>query len=304
MKELYPSAKLAIGPAIEDGFYYDFDLDRPFTLEDLDAIEKRMAEIVKRNLPIVRKELSRIDAISLFKEKGEDYKLELIAGFPDETFSVYEQGDFVDLCRGPHLRYTGKAKAFKLLSIAGAYWRGDEKNKMLQRVYGTAFLTKDELKGHLDKLEEAKKRDHRKLGKELDLFSINDEAGGGLVLWHPKGARIRKAIEDFWRDEHYKAGYELVFTPHIARLDLWKQSGHWDFYRESMYSPMDVEGFEYELKPMNCPFHIMIYNSAMKSYRDLPIRLAELGTVYRFEKSGVLHVMPMYSAPVNSLDQR
>ncbi|MBM2838220.1 MAG: threonyl-tRNA synthetase [Deltaproteobacteria bacterium] len=289
MKELYPSAKLAIGPAIEDGFYYDFDLDRPFTLEDLDAIEKRMAEIVKRNLPIVRKELSRIDAISLFKEKGEDYKLELIAGFPDETFSVYEQGDFVDLCRGPHLRYTGKAKAFKLLSIAGAYWRGDEKNKMLQRVYGTAFLTKDELKGHLDKLEEAKKRDHRKLGKELDLFSINDEAGGGLVLWHPKGARIRKAIEDFWRDEHYKAGYELVFTPHIARLDLWKQSGHWDFYRESMYSPMDVEGFEYELKPMNCPFHIMIYNSAMKSYRDLPIRLAELGTVYRFEKSGVLH---------------
>ncbi len=289
VKELYPKAKLAIGPAIEDGYYYDFDFDRPFTPEDLDAIEKRMAEIVKRNLPIVRKELSRIDAIRLFKEKGEDYKLELIAGFPDETFSVYEQGDFVDLCRGPHLRYTGKAKAFKLLSIAGAYWRGDEKNKMLQRVYGTAFLTKDELKAHLDKLEEAKKRDHRKLGKELDLFSINDEAGGGLVLWHPKGARIRKAIEDFWRDEHYKAGYELVFTPHIARLDLWKQSGHWDFYRESMYSPMDVEGFEYELKPMNCPFHIMIYNSSMKSYRDLPIRLAELGTVYRFEKSGVLH---------------
>jgi len=289
VKELYPKAKLAIGPAIEDGFYYDFDFDRPFTPEDLDAIEKRMAEIVKRNLPIVRKELSRIDAITLFTGKGEDYKLELIAGFPDETFSVYEQGDFVDLCRGPHLRYTGKAKAFKLLSIAGAYWRGDEKNKMLQRVYGTAFPTKDELKAHLDKLEEAKKRDHRKLGKELDLFSINDEAGGGLVLWHPKGARIRKAIEDFWRDEHYKAGYELVFTPHIARLDLWKQSGHWDFYRESMYSPMDVEGFEYELKPMNCPFHIMIYNSSMKSYRDLPIRQAELGTVYRFEKSGVLH---------------
>jgi len=289
VKELYPKAKLAIGPAIEDGFYYDFDFDRTFTPEDLDAIEKRMAEIVKRNLPIVRKELSRIDAITLFTGKGEDYKLELIAGFPDETFSVYEQGDFVDLCRGPHLRYTGKAKALKLLSIAGAYWRGDEKNKMLQRVYGTAFPTKDELKAHLDKLEEAKKRDHRKLGKELDLFSINDEAGGGLVLWHPKGARIRKAIEDFWRDEHYKAGYELVFTPHIARLDLWKQSGHWDFYRESMYSPMDVEGFEYELKPMNCPFHIMIYNSSMKSYRDLPIRQAELGTVYRFEKSGVLH---------------
>ena len=289
VKELYPAAKLAIGPAIEDGFYYDFDYDRPFTPEDLEAIEKRMAEIVKRNLPIVRKELSRDEAIGLFRERGETYKLELIAGFPDETFSVYEQGDFIDLCRGPHVRYTGKAKAFKLLSIAGAYWRGDEKNKMLQRVYGTSFLTKDELKAHLDKLEEAKKRDHRKLGKELDLFSIQDEAGGGLVLWHPKGARVRKAIEDFWRDEHYKAGYELVFTPHIARLDIWKQSGHWDFYRENMYSPMDVEGIEYELKPMNCPFHIMIYNSSLKSYRDLPVRLAELGTVYRFERSGVLH---------------
>ncbi len=289
VKELYPAAKLAIGPAIEDGFYYDFDYDRPFTPEDLEAIENRMAEIVKRNLPIVRKELSRDEAIGLFRERGETYKLELIAGFPDETFSVYEQGDFVDLCRGPHLRYTGKAKAFKLLSIAGAYWRGDEKNKMLQRVYGTSFLTKDELKAHLDKLEEAKKRDHRKLGKELDLFSIQDEAGGGLVLWHPKGARVRKAIEDFWRDEHYKGGYELVFTPHIARLDIWKQSGHWDFYRENMYSPMDVEGIEYELKPMNCPFHIMIYNSSLKSYRDLPVRLAELGTVYRFERSGVLH---------------
>lgn len=290
VKELYPTAKLAIGPAIEDGFYYDFDFDRPFTPEDLEAIEKRMAEIVKRNLPIIRKELSREEAINLFTGKGEDYKLELINALSgDEPITVYEQGDFADLCRGPHLRYTGKAKAFKLLSIAGAYWRGDEKNKMLQRVYGTAFPTKDELKAHLDKLEEAKKRDHRKLGKELDLFSINDEAGGGLVLWHPKGARIRKAIEDFWRDEHYKAGYELVFSPHIARLDLWKQSGHWDFYRENMYSPMDVEGFEYELKPMNCPFHIMIYNSSMKSYRDLPIRLAELGTVYRFERSGVLH---------------
>lgn len=289
VKELYPNAKLAIGPAIEEGFYYDFDFDRPFTPEDLEAIEKRMAEIVKRNLPIVRKELSRDEAIGLFRERGEDYKLELIAGFPDETFSVYEQGDFIDLCRGPHVRYTGKAKAYKLLSIAGAYWRGDEKNKMLQRIYGTAFPTKDELKAHLDKLEEAKKRDHRKLGKELDLFSIQDEAGGGLVLWHPKGARVRKAIEDFWRDEHYKAGYELVFSPHIARLDIWKQSGHWDFYRENMYSPMDVEGIEYELKPMNCPFHMMIYNSSLKSYRDLPVRLAELGTVYRFERSGVLH---------------
>ena len=290
VKELFPSAKLAIGPAILDGFYYDFDFDRPFTPEDLDALEKRMAEIVKRNLPIVRKELSREEAITLFAEKGEAYKLELISELADsETITVYEQGDFADLCRGPHLRYTGKAKAFKLLSIAGAYWRGNEKNKMLQRIYGTAFSTKDELKAHLDKLEEAKKRDHRKLGKELELFSIQEEAGGGLVLWHPKGARVRKEIEDFWRDEHYKAGYELVFTPHIARLDIWKQSGHWDFYRENMYSPMDVEGIEYELKPMNCPFHIMIYNSSLKSYRDLPIRLAELGTVYRFERSGVLH---------------
>ncbi len=290
VKELFPSAKLAIGPAILDGFYYDFDFDRPFTPEDLDALEKRMAEIVKRNLPIVRKELSREEAITLFAEKGEAYKLELISELADsETITVYEQGDFADLCRGPHLRYTGKAKAFKLLSIAGAYWRGNEKNKMLQRIYGTAFSTKDELKAHLDKLEEAKKRDHRKLGKELELFSIQEEAGGGLVLWHPKGARVRKEIEDFWRDEHYKAGYELVFTPHIARLDIWKQSGHWDFYRENMYSPMDVEGIEYELKPMNCPFHIMIYSSSLKSYRDLPIRLAELGTVYRFERSGVLH---------------
>jgi threonyl-tRNA synthetase len=290
VKELYPKAKLAIGPAIEDGFYYDFDYERPFTPEDLDAIEKRMAEIVRRNLPIVRKELPRDEAIRLFREKGEDYKLELINELArEEVITVYEQGDFVDLCRGPHLSHTARVKAFKLLSIAGAYWRGDEKNKMLQRIYGTSFPAKDELKAYLDRLEEAKRRDHRKLGKELDLFSIQEEAGGGLVLWHPKGARVRKAIEDFWRGEHYRAGYELVYTPHIARLDIWKQSGHWDFYRENMYSPMEVEGIEYELKPMNCPFHIMIYNSSLRSYRDLPIRLAELGTVYRFERSGVLH---------------
>lgn len=290
VKELYPSVKLAIGPAVEEGFYYDFDYDRPFTPEDLEAIEKRMTEIVKRNLPIVRKELPREDALRLFRDRGEDYKLELINELGiDEVITVYEQGEFVDLCRGPHLRYTSNLKAFKLLSIAGAYWRGNEKNRMLQRVYGTAFPTKDELKAYLERLEEAKKRDHRKLGKELDLFSIQEEAGGGLVLWHPKGARVRRAIEDFWREEHYKAGYELVFTPHIARLDLWKQSGHWDFYRENMYSPMDVEGTQYELKPMNCPFHMMIYNSSLKSYRDLPIRFAELGTVYRFERSGVLH---------------
>lgn len=290
VKELYPDAKLAIGPTIEDGFYYDFDFDRPFTPEDLEAIEKRMAEIVKRNLPIVRKELSREEALRFFKEKCEDYKLELINELgSNETITVYEQGDFVDLCRGPHLLYTSKIKAFKLLSIAGAYWRGNEKNKMLQRVYGTAFPAKEELKAHLERLEEVKKRDHRKLGKELDLFSIQEEAGGGLVLWHPRGARVRQAIEDFWREEHYKAGYELVFTPHIARLDIWKQSGHWDFYRENMYSPMEVEGIDYELRPMNCPFHTMIYNSSLKSYRDLPIKFAELGTVYRFERSGVLH---------------
>ena len=289
VKELFPEAKLAIGPAIEDGFYYDFDVEKPFTPADMEKIEKRMQEIVKRNAPFVREEISKKDAIKLFESKGELYKIELINELNDETISIYRQGGFVDLCRGPHVPSTGKIKAFKLLSTAGAYWRGSEKNKMLQRIYGSAFLTKEELDNYLKKLEEIKRRDHRRLGKELDLFSINDEAGGGLILWHPKGAVIRKTIEDFWRNEHYKNGYELVYSPHMARLDIWRTSGHWDFYRENMYSPMTVEDIEYEIKPMNCPFHIMIYKSHKRSYRELPMRLAELGTVYRYERSGVLH---------------
>ncbi|MFZ3091428.1 MAG: threonine--tRNA ligase [Nitrospirota bacterium] len=289
VKGLFPDARLAIGPAIEEGFYYDFDVNRPFTPEDLEKIEKRMQEIIKRDSPFVREEITKEDAIKLFQKLGEDYKIELINELNDETISIYRQGDFVDLCRGPHIPSTGRIKAFKLLSTAGAYWRGSEKNKMLQRIYGTSFPAKGELDAYLKKLEEIKKRDHRRLGKELDLFSINDDAGGGLILWHPKGAAIRKTIEDFWRDEHYKNGYELVFTPHIARLDLWRTSGHWDFYRENMYSPMIIEDVEYELKPMNCPFHIMIYKSHIRSYRDLPMKFAELGTVYRYERSGVLH---------------
>ncbi|MBI5181137.1 MAG: threonine--tRNA ligase [Nitrospirae bacterium] len=289
VKKLFPDARLAIGPAIEDGFYYDFDVERPFTPEDLEKIEKRMLEIIKRNAPFVREEMSKKDAIKLFESKGEVYKVELINELSDDTVSIYRQGDFADLCRGPHVPSTGKIKAFKLLSTAGAYWRGSEKNKMLQRIYGTAFLTKEEIELYLKKLEEIRKRDHRRLGKELDLFSINEDAGGGLILWHPKGAVIRKTIEDFWRNEHYKNGYDLVYSPHMARLDVWRTSGHWDFYRENMYSPMTVEDVEYEIKPMNCPFHIMIYKSHKRSYRELPIKFAELGTVYRYERSGVLH---------------
>ncbi len=289
VKELFPEARLAIGPAIEDGFYYDFDVERPFTPEDLEKIEKRMQEIIKMNAPFVREEMGKKDAIKLFESKGEVYKVELINELSGDTVSIYRQGSFADLCRGPHIPSTGKIKAFKLLSTAGAYWRGSEKNKMLQRIYGTAFLTKEEIELYLKKLEEIRKRDHRRLGKELDLFSINEDAGGGLILWHPKGAVIRKTIEDFWRNEHYKNGYELVYTPHMARLDVWRTSGHWDFYRENMYSPMAIDDVEYEIKPMNCPFHIMIYNSHKRSYRELPIKFAELGTVYRYERSGVLH---------------
>jgi threonyl-tRNA synthetase len=289
VKDLFPEVKLAIGPAIEDGFYYDFDRETPFTTEDLEKIEKRMQEIIKKSSPFIRKAMSKADAAMFFKEKGEDYKTELINDIADETVTLYDEDGFVDLCRGPHLARTSKVKAFKLLSVAGAYWRGDEKNKMLQRIYGTAFATKDELKAYLEFLEQIKKRDHRKLGRELDLFSMNDEIGSGLILWHPNGALIRKTIEDFWRNEHLKADYKLLFTPHIARLNLWKTSGHLDYYSENMYSPMDIEGVAYELKPMNCPFHISIFKSDLRSYRDLPIRYAELGTVYRYERSGVLH---------------
>ena len=289
VKEIFPAVKLAIGPATGEGFYYDFDMDRPFTPEDLSLIEKKMKELIKKDNPFTRKTMPRKDAIELFKKMGEDYKAEILSEIADDEVSVYEEGGFVDLCRGPHVPATGFIKAFKLLSIAGAYWRGSEKNKMLQRIYGTAFADEKSLKDYLVFLEEVKKRDHRKLGKELDLFSISEDIGPGLILWHPNGAIIRKTIEDFWRDEHYKAGYNLLYSPHIAKLNLWQRSGHLDFYKENMYSPMEIDGIEYELKPMNCPFHINIYRSSLRSYRELPIRYAELGTVYRYERSGVLH---------------
>ena len=292
VKRLFPEVKLAIGPAIENGFYYDFDKPEPFTIDDLGRIEEEMRKIVAEDLPIVREEISRDEAVQLFQKLDEPYKLELIEDLPDEeVVSIYRQGEFVDLCRGPHLASTGQLRAFKLLSVAGAYWRGDEKRKMLQRIYGTAFPSEAELQAHLHVLEEAEKRDHRKLGKELDLFSLHEEAGAGLVYWHPKGAIIRKVIEDFWREEHLKRGYQLVYSPHIARRDLWEISGHWGWYRENMYSPIDIDGVEYLLKPMNCPFHILMYKTRTRSYRDLPIRWAELGTVYRYERSGVLHGM-------------
>jgi threonyl-tRNA synthetase len=289
VKELFPKVKLAIGPSIEDGFYYDFDIDRPFTPEDLSAIEKKMKEIIKKNTPFVRKVLPRSEAIALFREQGEVYKVELLNEIADDEVSLYEEGGFVDLCRGPHIGTTGQVRAFKLLSIAGAYWRGDEKNKMLQRIYGTSFTRENDLKEYLDFLEEVKKRDHRKLGKDLDLFSTGDEIGAGLIVWHPNGALIRRTIEDFWLNEHYKAGYKILYTPHIAKLNLWKTSGHLDFYRENMYSPMEIEGVDYEIKPMNCPFHIHVFKNSLKSYKNLPVRYAELGTVYRYERSGVLH---------------
>jgi len=290
VKELFPTAQLTIGPALEDSFYYDFAYDRPFTPEDLEKIEARAREIIKRNLPIKRREFSKPQAIEFFRARGEAYKVELIEGFPgNEPISAYSQGAFVDLCRGPHLPTTGHVGAFKLLNTAGAYWRGDERNPMLQRIYGTSFPTQAELDAHLARLEEIKRRDHRKVGKELDLITIQDEIGPGLVLWHPKGALIRLLIENFWREQHLQNGYDLVYSPHVARLDLWKTSGHVDYYRDNMFTPMKVEASEYQLKPMNCPFHIMIYKSHLRSYRDLPIRYGELGTVYRYERTGVLH---------------
>jgi threonyl-tRNA synthetase len=284
---LFPEAKFGIGPATQDGFYYDFDLPRPLTPDDLPVIEARMREIVAADLPFTRQEVTKKKARELFA--AQPYKLELIDEIPDKKVSLYRQGSFLDLCRGPHVASTGEIKAFKLVSIAGAYWRGDEHNPMLQRVYGVAFDTEEALAEHLKKLDEAAKRDHRKLGRELDLFSIHEEAGPGLVHWHPKGAVIRRVIEDFWKDEHIKRGYDIIYTPHLAKLDLWKTSGHWEFYRDYLYSPMEVEGQEYIIKPMNCLGHILIYKTSQRSYRDLPLRYAELGTVYRYERSGVLH---------------
>jgi len=287
VQSIFPDAKFGIGPAIENGFYYDFDLSRSLTSDDLPLIEAKMSEIIASDVPFVRQEATKEEARRLFA--AQPYKLELIDEIPDEKVSLYRQGLFVDLCRGPHMSSTGEIEAFKLISVAGAYWRGDERNPMLQRIYGIAFDTEEALTEHLKKLDEAAKSDHRKLGKELDLFSFHEEAGPGLVHWHPKGAVIRRVIEDFWKDEHVKRGYDIVYTPHIARLDLWKTSGHWEFYRESMYSPMEVEGQKYILKPMNCLGHILIYKTGLHSYRELPIRYAELGTVYRYERSGVLH---------------
>ncbi|MBI2934059.1 MAG: threonine--tRNA ligase [Chloroflexi bacterium] len=287
VQSLFPEAKFAIGPTIEDGFYYDFDLPRGLTGEDLATVEGKMKEIIARNLPFAREEVTSDRAHQLFK--GQPYKIELIDELRDETITTYKQGSFLDLCRGPHVDTTGDIRAFKLLNVAGAYWRGDERNPMLQRIYGTAFETKQELDDYLNRLAEAARRDHRKLGKELDLFSLHEEAGAGLVHWHPKGATVRRIIEDFWKAEHLKRGYDLVYTSHIAKVDLWKTSGHWDFYRENLYSPMDIDGQLYIIKPMNCLGHILIYKSRLHSYRELPFRWAELGTVYRYERSGVLH---------------
>ena len=284
---IFPGAKFGIGPAVENGFYYDFDLSRSLTADDLPLIEAKMNEIIASDVPFVRQEVTKEEARRLFA--AQPYKLELIEEIPDEKVSLYQQGLFVDLCRGPHMSSTGEIRAFKLISVAGAYWRGDEHRSMLQRIYGVAFDTEEALAEHLKKLDEAAKSDHRKLGRELDLFSFHEEAGPGLVHWHPKGAVIRRVIEDFWKDEHVRRGYDIVYTPHIAKLDLWKTSGHWEFYRENMYSPMEVEGQEYILKPMNCLGHILIYKTGLHSYRELPIRYAELGTVYRYERSGVLH---------------
>ena len=287
VKSLFPDVKFGIGPAIEDGFYYDFELPRPLVQEDLPVIEAKMREIIAANKPFIRKEITAKEAMKLFADQP--YKLELIRDLGEEKVTIYTQGDFTDLCRGPHVSSTGDIKVFKLMSVAGAYWRGDEKRPMLQRIYGVAFESKADLNEYLEKVAEAAKRDHRRLGKELDLFSLHEDAGPGLVYWHPKGGTVRQIIEDFWRAEHRRRGYDIVYSPHIAKVHLWETSGHWDFYRENMYSPMEIDDIQYVLKPMNCPFHIMIYKTQTRSYRNLPLRYAELGTVYRYERSGVLH---------------
>ncbi len=290
VRELYgEEVKVAIGPSIEDGFYYDFDRKPPFSTDDFAAIEERMAEIVARRQPVERVEMSRTAAIDFFKKQGEPYKVELLEDMADEVVSLYKQGEFIDLCRGPHVPDTSWLKVFKLMRVAGSYWRGDESKPMLTRLYGTAFADKKELKAYVRKMEEAKKRDHRRLGRELALFTISDEIGPGLVLWQPRGAMLRRLIEDYWKNAHCLNDYQLLCTPHIARQELWKTSGHLDFYGENMYSAIEIDEVKYQLKPMNCPFHIEIYNATPHSYREFPIRWCELGTVYRYERTGALH---------------
>jgi threonyl-tRNA synthetase len=289
--ELFPETKLGHGPATESGFFYDFHREKAFTPEDLEAIEKKMQELVKQDLPFAREFLPRQEGLERFKSEGDFMKCHFIEQFtqPDEKISIYKTGKFTDFCRGPHIPSTGRIKAFKVLSIAGAYWLGDEKNPQLQRIYGTSFFSKKDLDDYLNKLEEAKKRDHRVLGKQLDLFSIQELAGPGLIFWHPKGGIIRKEMEDWMREEYLKRGYSLVNTPHVARVDLWKISGHEGYYAQNMFTPMELDDADYRMKPMNCPFHVLIYKDSLKSYRDLPVRLGEMGTVYRYERSGVMH---------------
>jgi threonyl-tRNA synthetase len=288
--ELYPETKLGIGPAVENGFYYDFERETAFTPEDLEKIEAKMAELQARDLPYERKLTPKAEGLQKYAAMGEKMKCQLIEEKADDIFTEYTLGPhFIDFCRGPHVPSTARIKAFKLLNIAGSYWKGDEKNQQMQRIYGTSFFTKKELDAHMARLEEAKKRDHRKLGQELDLFSIQELAGPGLIFFHPKGGAVRKILEDWMRDQYIARGYSLVYTPHIARSDLWKTSGHYNFYAENMFKRMELDDAEYQLKPMNCPFHILIYADRMRSYRDLPVRLGELGTVYRYERSGVMH---------------
>ncbi len=291
IQSIFPEAKFGVGPAIDSGFYYDIDINKNLTDDDLRIIENKMLEIASQKNPFLRKELSKAEAMKFFTEKGDEYKQEIISELDEnfEVISIYNEGDFTDLCTGPHVPDTGKIKFVKLLSVSGSYWRGDEKNKRMQRIYGITFPKKKMLEDHLAFLEEAKKRDHRKLGKQLDLFSIHEEAGAGLIYWHPKGARIRNTIETFWRSAHLKNGYDILYSPHMGKSWLWETSGHLSNYKDNMYSPMTVDEQEYFIKPMNCPFHILIYKSQLRSYRDLPLRWAELGTVYRYEKSGVLH---------------
>jgi threonyl-tRNA synthetase len=290
VQSIYPNTKVTIGPVIENGFYYDFYTEKNFTEEDLELFEKKMLEIINGKKPIIKKIINKNDALSMFGKMGEFFKEEIINDLDDnQEISIYSQGNWFDLCRGPHAPNTSYIKAFKLLNVAGSYWRGDEQRESLQRIYGTAFFNKKDLKKYLLMLEEAKKRDHRKLGKELNLFSITEEIGPGLILWHPNGATVRTIIEDYWKKRHMEAGYQIVYTPHVAKASLWETSGHSEFYRENMFTQMVIDKNKYEIKPMNCPFHIMIYKSELRSYKDLPVKFAEIGTVYRYERSGVLH---------------